>query len=123
MMLSLDSSGYGSINRLSGKTLITFTGNGGGNLVSKDGLIMKKWDNNGIVTLPNGEITTLNNKSNNNIVSIKLDNKGQLIAKLKINEVNDDNDNNKKKSVIELEILFKCRNIHQSFNHGHNTMR
>ena len=170
MVLSLDPNGYGSINRLSGKTLVCFNGKGvcvlvyggdgctcygygctcflwflyfvvlvvlrvvsncllfacsaghhkGGHLLTKEGLIMKQWNSKGVITLPNGEKTTLNSTNGTNVIGIRLEEKGRLVAKMTVHEqVEGDED---RPHPVELEIVFKCKNIAQSFKHGRNAM-
>jgi hypothetical protein len=170
MVLSLDPNGYGSINRLSGKTLVCFNGKGvcvlvlavmgvlamvmgvhvfcgsctllcfvvlrgvsncllfvcsaghhkGGHLLTKEGLIMKQWNSKGVITLPNGEKTTLNSTNGTNVIGIRLEEKGRLVAKMTVHEqVEGDED---RPHPVELEIVFKCKNIAQSFRHGRNAM-
>ena len=92
----------------------------GGHLLTKEGLIMKQWNSKGVITLPNGEKTTLNSTNGTNVIGIRLEEKGRLVAKMTVHEqVEGDED---RPHPVELEIVFKCKNIAQSFKHGRNAM-
>jgi hypothetical protein len=115
MSLSLDPNGYGSINRVrTGKTLVSFNGlKSGGTLLSREGMVLKRWNAKGQVTLADGTPTTLG-ADGKETITIKLEEKSKLVAKLTISE----ND----AAPIHLVIEFKCRKIQQTFRHGHNSM-
>ena len=91
----------------------------GGHLLTKEGLIMKQWNSKGVVTLPNGEKTTLNSTNGTNVISIRLVAK-MMVAKMTVHEQLEGDED--RPHPVELEIVFKCKNIAQSFKHGRNAM-
>ena len=110
MAISLDPQGRGSINRLSGKTLININGSSGGQLLDKSGQVLKRWDGAGNVTDASGAPCKFGSNGNN-YVDIKLEEKGRLLARVSMGMRG-----------FQLSVRFRCKGIDQTFNHGQNTI-
>ena len=104
----LDPQGRGSVNRLSGKTLLNFNGDSGGQLLDKHGKVLKKWGSAGNVTDASGTSTTLGPNGSNQI-EIKLEEKNRLRATVSLTSKG-----------LKLEIRFRCKGVEHSFVHGQN---
>jgi hypothetical protein len=110
MAISLDPQGRGSINRLSGKTLININGASGGQLLDKAGQVTKHWDAAGNVTDASGATCTFGANGKDHL-DIKLEEKGRLLARVSVVD-----------GGFQLSIRFRCKGVDQTFLHGRNAM-